>query len=385
MRRAVALCLILAAGCSLFKKKKTDAELAAEERKAARASFEKSLVLVPYRGLKITFRSSGAKQVPEALAPLHLMTKQDADPIKLVKALYDGRKALEGLDEDTFPTMWQAYFGAPMWPGYDSAFEHLMLAAFWLSLDSTKAPPAGIGQDIVLYELDRAQAPENWPVYLQMIAHLTRGISYAHGGWHYAAEEEINKYLEDIEKTPPEMRVLVAAVFQRTTDEVFEGGRALGYFVRAWNRTALGRKEQATDDVEKGLAALEKIGVDNELTQWGWALVHQRRGRYAKSAESLAKLAQSPNLDEEGKAAVRACAEEMKKQGSDPGLFSKPHTMMLIGRAMVARAGGMEKVMVALLGDEKGKAIYAKLTWMDRARHALSPKNALDFVKEKIK
>src|SRR5688572_16127955 len=110
MKRAVVLCLVLVAGCSLFKKKKTDAELAAEERKAARASFEKSLVLVPYRGLKITFRSAGAKQVPEALVPLQLLTKErEGGPVKLVKALYDGRKALEGLDEDTFPTMWEAY------------------------------------------------------------------------------------------------------------------------------------------------------------------------------------------------------------------------------------------------------------------------------------
>jgi hypothetical protein len=383
MRRAVAVLLILVSGCSLFKKKKTDAELAAEERAAARASFEKSLTLVPYRGLKITFRSSGAKQVPEAIAPLQQLVAKDADPIKLVKALYDGRKALEGLDEDTFPTLWEAYFGQPLWPGYKSPVEHLILAMFWLTLDASARPPAGIGQELVLYELDRATVGDEWP-YMKDMAHLARGVAYAHGGWHYAADEELTHYLDDLQKLPPEVRTLLAAGLHHTPEEVYQGGLAIGYFARAWNRTAMDRKEQATDDVEKGLAALEKMGVDNEATQWGWALVHQRRKRYAKSAESLAKLAASPHLDEEGKAAVRACAEEMKKEGADPGLFSNGKTMLLIGRAVIARAGGMEKILIALAGEEKGKAIHAKLMLMDRVRHALSPKNALDFVKEKI-
>lgn len=369
---AVALIALVAVGC--FTKKKTDAERAAEERKEARAKLEKSLALVPYRGLKITLRSAGAKQVPEALVPLQLLAQQDKDPVKLILALYEGRKALEGIDEDTFPTL-----APPLWPGYDAKIEHLCLALFWLTVDTSASPPTGIGQELVMYELDRATVPTP-------LAYLARGVSYANGGWHYAAEEELTKYLDDLEKAKP---VAAAALLHRTPDETLEGGRAIGYFVRAWNRTALGRRDQATDDVEKGLASLEKLGIDNELTQWGWALVHQRRGRYAKSAESLAKLAQSPHLDDEGRAAVRACAEEMKKEGADPGLFSKPKTMMLVARALFARLGGVEKLIIELAGEDKGRAIYAKLAWMDRARHSLgapveSGKKALDFVKDKI-
>jgi hypothetical protein len=142
--------------------------------------------------------------------------------------------------------------------------------------------------------------------------------------------------------------------------------------------------------VEKGLASLEKMGIDNEATQWGWAFVHWRRNRPAKAAEQLAKLAQSPYLDEAGKKEVLACAEELKAEAKDPHLFSHQRAAMILGKALVARAGGPEKILILVAGEERGKVLAERLAWLDKGRRALSApsevgKHAFDFVKDKIK
>lgn len=68
---------------------------------------------------------------------------------------------------------------------------------------------------------------------------------------------------------------------------------AAGYFTRANNRQKLEREEAATDDMVRGLECFEHIGVENELTLWAGAVVHQRKGRYEDSARNLEKIAQS--------------------------------------------------------------------------------------------
>jgi len=393
--------LVIACALAGCPKKQSDAERAAEQRDAAHARLEKSLVLVPYRGLKIALRSKGEQTVPEALAPLTALAAPDRDVRELVAALYRGRKALEGLDEDRFQPLWQAFFGAPpLFPGYDAKTEHLLLALVWLSLDSAAPPPAGLGEDLVFYELERAPPAAGWPWELRSLSHLSRGVAYARAELHYAAEEELTHYLADLEAVSPAERAATATRVKRSPDELLQSARALGYFARAWNRTALGRRDTANRDVELGLMALKKIGVDNELTWWGWALVYQRTSRYPEAAGELAKLANSPFLDDDGRQEVRACADQMKQQGADPGLFAKQRSLLLISRALIARAGGVERLLEGLLGDARGQALWARLAWMDRARHALAApiegagkaadqakqggRRALDFVKDKV-
>ncbi len=70
--------------------------------------------------LKISAHSSGAQQVPEALRPLELLFKSRLIQLEVLVALYQGRQALAGLDEDRFPTLWEAAKsgqGAPYFPG----------------------------------------------------------------------------------------------------------------------------------------------------------------------------------------------------------------------------------------------------------------------------
>jgi hypothetical protein len=374
---AVLLSAVFALGSSgcLFKKKKTDAELAAEERAAAEKRIQDSFVLVPYRALKALFRANGVNPPPpdlvELLAALNELQKfsvlkephNEAIAIgKLALALYRAREHMRKVDEDNFPTLWMATLKTPNpLPWYDAGAEHLFVGSFEVLSDiALRRDPVA---ELFFYEFTRAKPAPSWPPILRVCARGLRSFAYFIAHLHYAAEEEYTFHLAELAQLKPE-----AFVTQREIDEFVAGG----HFLRALNRFALEREYPAYADLEAGLAKLKELGIDNELTDWGWAMIYARGKRFDDAKRHLEKLAASPNLDDAERAEIRACAATLGKWDKGFVPFGKTRAQLVILRAMIARAGGLEKMLVSWLGPELGHKIYEPLAFFDHVREKVS-------------
>lgn len=384
-RRAVlasALVLPLGLGGCRSCLPRSDAERAREEREAAGQRLESSLTLVPYRGLKTVLRASKVTPPPPELGELiaqvaalevHKTQLEWVDKtqqvVALVAALYRARAILKRADEDRYPLLWQALVG-PQLPllGYDGPAEHLLLATALLATDAAlNRDPL---TDVLIYELSRAPAQDGWPVELRLWSRAARGLMYFLAGYHYAAEEELTGYLSAV----PE---LGAAAWQRLQSEERRGIHhavvitlfsqtpmllAAGYLLRALNRFELGRSDPAYDDLEAMLQQLGAAGVDNELTQWAWAMVHIHRKRYAEAARDLAQLGESPYLPASERAEILRCSANLRGLGRGFVLFGATRAQLLIVSALIARAGGVHGLLIQLLGPEVAAKVYAPLT-----------------------
>jgi tetratricopeptide (TPR) repeat protein len=399
------LALIALTAC----KQKSDAERAAEERAEARKRTSSSLVLVPYRSLKTVVRASGVKPPPpelEQLVRIYVEMKPLAEPenlaleakqiAALALGLLKARALLAKADEDKFPTLWEVFQEQPPpLPWYSARMEHLglALAAFAFEIAMNKDPVA----DVLFYEVDRGEPEPSWPAPLAAASRGARGLAYLSAGYHYAAEIELTDYLAELDKTESALSLLLAGSSTTTAAlQVPSMLRAAGHLARAWNRYALKRDDPATDDLEAALAELDKLGVEDELVDWGWALVHSRRGRYKEAAQRLDKLAASPYLTEGERQEVKAYAESMEKnQGAI--LFGRTRAQVTLVRAVIARAGGLEKVLAYFLGPELAGEIYNPLRFLQRITEGVSGgvggaleqvegagKRSLEALKEKV-
>ncbi|MBN8233277.1 hypothetical protein JYK02_37755 [Corallococcus macrosporus] len=388
--RLAALLLVGLTACGGCQK--TDAERAAKERAEIDQRLRDSVALVPYRALKLTLRAEDDPRAPqevallwEALARTRALPDTDVNDevtratarayLDLGIAFYKARKTLQTRDEDEFPllwTRWAANASTPL-PSYDAGQEHAFLAAVLLALDAAEKSDRLPATELVFYELSRATPASTWPAPLRAAVQASRGAAFCQAGYHYAAEEELTGFLTETERLPPEA---FPAIQQGTPAQSREAVLAAGHFLRAWNRMGLKRERAAEDDIEQGLRSLETLGVENELTWWGWAFIHTRRGRYPEAAASLDKLAASPYLEDAERREVHDSAEALRKHGDSLPLFLQTRATVLLGRTLLARAGGLEHVLTVLLGSEQAKRIYAPLVWMDRVRQrtaALSP------------
>ncbi|RKH37441.1 hypothetical protein [Corallococcus sicarius] len=362
----------------------TDAERAAKERAEIEERMRDSVTLLPYRAFKLTLRANGEAGAPEEVAqlwkalaatralpdkPLTDEATRDAARtyLDLGVAFYKARKTLQTRDEDEFPLLWSKWVpGAPLpLPAYDAGQEHALVATAWLVLD--KAAKAGRipSTELVFYELSRATPNPAWPPLLRLAVQANRGLAFCQAGYHYAAEEELTAFLAETERMPPEDFISIRGA---TPAQSRETVLAAGHFLRAWNRMALKRDRPAEDDIEQGLRSLQTLGVENELTWWGWAFIHSRRGRYDEAAASLDKLAASPFLEETERREVHDSAEALRHHGDSLPVFQQARAGLLLGRALLARAGGLEHVLTVALGPERAKQLYAPLLWMDRVR-----------------
>lgn len=383
--RATALVLVLLSACGGCRK--TDAERAAEERAEIEQKLRDSNALVPYRALKVSIRSQGEPNAPEEVTalwttlaatkdlPEKAATAEDAQRIAkayldLGIAFYKAKKTLQKRDEDEFPLLWTklATDKTPPHQGYDAGQEHAGIALVWLILDHADHGDRVPATDLVFYELSRATPQPTWPTLMRVALRGARGVSFCGAKYHYAAEEELNTFLADAEALSPKDFPPLA---YSTPERSREGLLATGHFLRAWNRMGLKRERAAEDDIESGLRSLEKLGIENELTWWGWAFIHFRRERYEESAKNLDKLAASPYLGEAERKEIAASAGEMRQHGDKLPIFLQARAALILGQALIARAGGLENILVTVLGPEQGKEIYAPIAWMDRVRQGV--------------
>jgi hypothetical protein len=393
LRLGLGLVLALMPSCSCLM---TDAQKAKKEREQVTRELKESLALFPYRFVKLSVRSAKSPNRPPALdgvlqlidetqklpdrpATAEEFAKEAATWARLLKATWAARESMMTRDEDEFPTLVERYLGAPLPPPYDPQLEHLALASFWFLVDSAdrghKVPG---GTQYVFYELMRAEPQPSWPANARHLALLLRGGSFCATDKHSAAEEELTTAITELEAATPES--FGAWRDSVSQNEMMHGLRATGYFLRAWNRMGLSRDDGAADDLEKGLEELEALGIDNELTQWGWAFVHAQRERPTQAAEQLDKLSKSEHLDATTRKELAQAADDLRKNGKGLPLMLKTRAMLILAQALLARAGGIEHLLEVALGNDQAQQLLTPLTWLQRAREKLaqSPGQALE-------
>lgn len=59
------------------------------------------------------------------------------------------------------------------------------------------------------------------------------------------------------------------------------------------------------------------------------------------------------------------------QHGKEQPLLLQARAGLVLGQALLARAGGLEVVLIQMLGPEKGKELYAPIAWMRRVRTQL--------------
>lgn len=391
----------------------TDAQRAKAERAAVEKELRESLVLLPYRFVKLSVRSSKSptrppevdgvmklidetQRLPTKPATAEELAKEAATWARLAKAVWDARETMMTRDEDEFPTLAQTFLSEPFPPPYDAPMEHLVLATLWFIVDAADRSHRVPGStQYIFYEVMRATPQPGWPKDARQFALLLRGGAYCVTDKHYAAEEELTTALDELEhSSPSEFSGWARDV---SPEQTVHGLKAAGFFLRAWNRMGLSRDDQAADDLEKGLGELQALGIENELTQWGWAVVHSRRGRYPQAAEQLDRLATSENLDAETKRELAEAASAMRAHGEGIPVLLQTRAMVILAQALLARAGGLENVLRVAVGEERAKELVAPLEWLQRTREKLGSApsqvaeqgkalgaKGLDFVKRRV-
>ncbi|MGC4117648.1 MAG: hypothetical protein QM765_24445 [Myxococcales bacterium] len=387
---ALAVCVAGPQGCSCG----DDAERAAKERAKIQQKVESSLVLVPYRGLKVLLRSAGLNErTPEVQRLLEKFPGPDSMPEKIESAddgkkvasavleaavlLYESRVVLSKDDEDKLPMLWKTWTRHdPPFSWYGNEAEHLALASAWTIGQIVDPGNKSHSMEFAFYELTRAAPKDAWPLPLRLWGRLARGMGFSAAEYRYAAEEELNAYIDLADSLTPEQDAQLAMPFiPKGSAELV---RAAGHVARAWNRIGLHREKQAADDLEKALDSLGKMGIDNELTQWSWAFVHYVRGKNAEAAKDLLKLAESPNLDEKTKTELREAAQNIEKR--KPGIFGTVQAGTVIGGALLTRAGGFDSILQTVFGDEDAKTLHAPLVWFNRMREGVSEYASADAI-----
>jgi len=401
-------CLVmLVAAAALAGCKKTDAELAARERAEIKARAESaSLQVMLYRWVKTGIRSGAAgNEIPSVAKvtaaldqtkalPAEIRTVDDAAKatpvfLALAKALYSARKDLQEHDEDEFPLLWVSLSKDPLpaaW--YDVPSEHLLLA--WCIVGFALASKQAPAMDLVYYELSRAPAQPTWPRPVKLLGTGSRGLIFCQGGYHYAADEELTAYLADIGQVAKELDGMPVAERDALTlgsgrlriDDPVQAVavlQAMGYFARGWNRYGLDRRELAVEDLEQGLLAMERAGIENELTDWGHVVVNLEHGKLPEAAARLEKLAQSPYLDPKTQGELAQAAKDLREKGDAKGMLGfmvKAEGTWIVGKALVARAGGLKNVLVEMLGEERGARMWKELAWFESVRAGLQKVDA---------
>ncbi|HEY3446670.1 MAG TPA: hypothetical protein VGK67_09920 [Myxococcales bacterium] len=387
---ALALCVAGPQGCSCG----DDAERAAKERAKIQQKVESSLVLVPYRGLKVLLRSAGLNErTPEVQRLLEKFPGPDSMPEKVESPddakriattvleaavlLYESRVVLSKDDEDKLPMLWRTWTKHdPPFTWYGNEAEHLAFASAWTLGQIVDPGNKSHSMEFAFYELTRATPKDGWPLPVKLWGRLARGLGFSAAEYRYAAEEELDAYIALADGLTPEQDAQLAMPFiPKGSAEVV---RAAGHVARAWNRIGLSREKLAADDLEQALDSLGKVGIDNELTQWAWAFVHYVRGKNAEAAKDLLKLAESPNLDESAKNELREAAKNIEKQ--KPGIFGSVKAGTVIGGALLTRAGGMDKILETVFGGENAKTLHAPLIWFNKMREGVSEYASADAI-----
>jgi len=376
--------------------RKTDAQRAREEREAMDKKLRSSLTLFPYRLVKLSMRSRNSPNRPKALdavsqvldqsraLPQTVTTPTEAAKMaavygELLLAVVAARESMKDRDEDEFPTLLTEGFGVmPSFDPYGNSEEHLMLAAIFFVFDEADQGNRLPGEsEIVFYELSRATPRPSWPVDVNQFARLLRGGTFHAAGSLYAAEEELTTSVALLDDSDAGW----------SGNDWREHLRGAAHFIRALNRQKLGRDEGVTEDLEAMLASLQRLGVENELTWWGQAMVSSRRGRFGEAAEAIERLAVSSNLEAASQASMRDAAKSMRDTGSGVPVLLQARASAILVQALIARAGGLEKVLAMVLGDEKANQLTSPLVWLDRTRQhlvlATPDLNPIDFVKAK--
>lgn len=105
---------------------------------------------------------------------------------------------------------------------------------------------------------------------------------------------------------------------------------------------------------------------------------------YPEAAEQLDKLANSPHITKKESDELHELAQQMRENKSFP-IYGEAKAMTLVVSALIARAGGIEKLLTPIIGADATKKILEPFQWMARVKKGMSEvsvSNAGDIAKD---
>jgi len=310
-----------------------------KERRELRESFESPEALI-YRGLKISLRAipteafsdtamneeklnelvkerpSGFRAEKIYYLTLHTLggqvnpvpttTREVVLYVETAKEIYELRHELRKINEDDYPTVLENVFlkgisakNATELAWYNSAYEHLILAALWTG--SRVAPrPFGV------YELSMVEPSQIKEPEIKLMAHLLRGAYFFGQDWPYMSEEEFSSYLEVLEREKesliPYYRSQKALSSKsQDVDTIFAMLHAPGVLLRGIDRLKIEKTDDAVEDFDAFLKDAEKTGMANELVWFVGVYVSLKKDRTEDAIKYLDKLDGSPLFNDDEK------------------------------------------------------------------------------------
>lgn len=363
-------------------KKATRVELAQKERREVEKRWNDSLVTPPYRLLKSFLRSTGERNRPKEFDVIHFpvsfsdhfsIQEMRERFLQLAMLSYSSKELLMKADEDLFPLLWTKISGKPpIYFKYNQNLEHLSLATLWLLTLQILPQDKILSPEIVFYELSRIKNSSSDLEAVKLWASFCRGFSFMQNKYFYAADEEFSSFIDAVRELPLTENEEIALFLHISPRQVRSGALIGGYFVRAFNRLSLQLVEEATQDMKDGLNELASLGIENELTYFGWAFVHVKQKHYEEASQSLQKLAKSPFLKSEERLEIEELSKRLKSmERSKIPLFTQERGFLLLSQVLLARLGGLEGLFSRIFGSEQGAQIYQNITWLKQMQISL--------------
>lgn len=369
--------------------KKSDAELAAKERKAYLKQIEKdSGTLTVYRFAKLTIRANSSPNPPPELECItkeinrilsaegqekQSIAKEAEDIARTATMLYKAQKMLNNHNEDDYPLFWKACTQKPLptsW--YDNGAEHLGLAYTWTTLNmmpvAGKSIPSQSVTTIANYEMAQATPGPLWPKDLKIMHSVLRGITFLKHQYHYASDEEFTRCIQELQATPPEQ----FSLFGAPSRELHTRCLGASYLLRAWNRVQLKRNEAASKDFEDGLQRLSDRSEDNEGLLWIGAFNALQQKQYEIAGQKLEKLSKSSYLSVEDRDEIHAEAKRLQRGEYKSGFFAKQRAGLCIAYALIQRGGGPEKLISRMVGDENAQKFFSPIHAVNHFQQSLA-------------
>ncbi len=253
-----------------------------------------------------------------------------ADYVELAASFYKLRNELREVDEDTYPTLFEqmaAADGSLQDPStvailtwYNSAWEHLLLAAVWAA--SQKAP-----RGFVLYETGKMDPNELQSASVRMLMRSVRGMAFLQYGWPYMSEIEMTAYLDELATNREAIIAFSrnsARGRERSDEQLYAQWHAIGVLLRGGARMNKGDEfeEEALSDLELFLKDAETLGLDEEIVWLIAAYVGIKRDDAERAVPALRKLSQSALFPEAEQQLFSDAANAVEQRDPDAALAS---------------------------------------------------------------
>lgn len=339
-------CLIILASLFFSCSKKEDP--IERERKEMKEFFDNSELLVAYKGVKIALRVDYADKSKQnvkisetglkTLSAIAALLTTDTIALNLetaytayqqVKALYELKKEINGINEDELPTilnrlsvMEQAVTNSSsfstalqkdLFGTYTNSTEHFVLGSLWFI---THGAPA----DMYVYEAAQVNTDEITKADQHALACLLKALVCSERQWYYTSEKSATDYIDYV--TAHKKEVLDATTYLDSIPDTdpekrFYELRSMGYALRGYAKDKSGRTGEADKDYELFVNDFEKADLNNKELCFLSAYICIKNSKNEQAERFLKRLEQSKNYNGYDKKTVDELRAFIKEKNNE--------------------------------------------------------------------